>query len=164
LQVCNPQTHGLTPSSRYTTYEIRLSTNIPSFKLRNSSVRRRYSDFEYFRDILERESARVTIPPLPGKVYFNKFDDAVIEERRKGLERFLKIVVGHPLLQTGSRVLGSFVQGMFLLLRQPNMPGEYPLTPTCRPQLGPQCLVDPTAAFSSHDDQLYAHFQKNTLS
>ncbi|KAI4788040.1 Phox-like protein [Aureobasidium sp. EXF-8845] len=108
--VCNPQTHGLTPSSRYTTYEIRLSTNIPSFKLRNSSVRRRYSDFEYFRDILERESARVTIPPLPGKVYFNKFDDAVIEERRKGLERFLKIVVGHPLLQTGSRVLGSFVQ------------------------------------------------------
>jgi len=57
----------------------------------------------------------VTIPPLPGKVYFNKFDDAVIEERRKGLERFLKIVVGHPLLQTGSRVLGAFVQGMWLL-------------------------------------------------
>lgn len=79
-------------------------------------MRRRYSDFEYFRDILERESARVTIPPLPGKVYFNKFDDAVIEERRKGLERFLKIVVGHPLLQTGSRVLGSFVQGAFHLL------------------------------------------------
>jgi sorting nexin-3/12 len=120
-QVCNPQTHGLTPSSRYTTYEIRLSTNIPSFKLRNSSVRRRYSDFEYFRDILERESARVTIPPLPGKVYFNKFDDAVIEERRKGLERFLKIVVGHPLLQTGSRVLGSFVQGTFPLLH-PTLP------------------------------------------
>ena len=112
-QVRDPQTHGLTPNSRYTTYEIALSTNIPSFKLRNSSVRRRYSDFEYFRDILERESARVTIPPLPGKVYFNKFDDAIIEERRKGLERFLKIVVGHPLLQTGSRVLGSFVQGEF---------------------------------------------------
>ena len=40
----------------------------------------------------------------------NRFDDAVIEERRRGLERFLKIVVGHPLLQTGSRVLGGFVQ------------------------------------------------------
>ena len=117
FQIRDPQTHGLTPNSRYTTYEIALSTNIPSFKLRNSSVRRRYSDFEYFRDILERESARVTIPPLPGKVYFNKFDDAVIEERRKGLERFLKIVVGHPLLQTGSRVLGSFVQGEFDLTR-----------------------------------------------
>ena len=127
-------------------------------------MRRRYSDFEYFRDILERESARVTIPPLPGKVYFNKFDDAVIEERRKGLERFLKIVVGHPLLQTGSRVLGSFVQGMFLLLRRLRLSGKHPLTYPSRPQLGPQRLVDPSAAFSFHDDQPYAHFQKNTLS
>ena len=65
--------------------------------------------------MLERESARVTIPPLPGKVYFNKFDDGVIEERRVGLERFLRIVVGHPLLQTGSKVLANFVQGESLL-------------------------------------------------
>ncbi|KAI7218510.1 Sorting [Hortaea werneckii] len=112
IEVTDPQTHQPTssPSSRYTTYLIRLSTNIPAFKLRRSEVRRRYSDFEVFRDLLERESARVSIPPLPGKVYLNRFDDAVIEERRRGLERFLKIVVGHPLLQTGSRVLGSFVQ------------------------------------------------------
>ena len=112
-QVTDPQTHQPTasPSSRYTTYLIRLSTNIPAFKLRRSEVRRRYSDFEVFRDLLERESARVSIPTLPGKVYLNRFDDSVIEERRRGLERFLKIVVGHPLLQTGSRVLGGFVQG-----------------------------------------------------
>lgn len=43
----------------YTSYEIHTRTNIPAFKLRHSVVRRRYSDFEYFRDILERESARV---------------------------------------------------------------------------------------------------------
>jgi sorting nexin-3/12 len=112
IEVTDPQTHQPTssPSSRYTTYLIRLSTNIPAFKLRRSEVRRRYSDFEVFRDLLERESARVSIPPLPGKVYLNRFDDQVIEERRRGLERFLKIVVGHPLLQTGSRVLGGFVQ------------------------------------------------------
>ena len=79
-------------------------------------MRRRYSDFEVFRDLLERESARVSIPTLPGKVYLNRFDDSVIEERRRGLERFLKIVVGHPLLQTGSRVLGGFVQGEFSCL------------------------------------------------
>lgn len=115
IQVTDPQTHQPTasPSSRYTTYLIRLSTNIPAFKLRRSEVRRRYSDFEVFRDLLERESARVSIPTLPGKVYLNRFDDSVIEERRRGLERFLKIVVGHPLLQTGSRVLGGFVQGEF---------------------------------------------------
>jgi hypothetical protein len=111
LQVRNPRTHGM-GRSMYTDYEILCRTNIPAFKLRQSAVRRRYSDFEYFRDILERESARVTIPPLPGKVFTNRFSDDVIEGRRAGLEKFLKIVVGHPLLQTGSKVLAAFVQGM----------------------------------------------------
>jgi sorting nexin-3/12 len=73
-------------------------------------VRRRYSDFEAFRDILERESTRVNIPPLPGKVFTNRFSDEVIESRREGLERFLSIVAGHPLLQTGSKVLCAFLQ------------------------------------------------------
>ena len=110
-QVKNPQTHGSSPRNMYTSYEIHTRTNIPAFKLRHSVVRRRYSDFEYFRDILERESARVTIPPLPGKVFTNRFSDDVIEHRREGLQRFLQIVVGHPLLQTGSKVLGAFIQG-----------------------------------------------------
>lgn len=79
-------------------------TNIPAFKLRHSKVRRRYSDFEAFRDILERESTRVNIPPLPGKVFTNRFSDEVIESRREGLERFLGIVAGHPLLQV-SRIV-----------------------------------------------------------
>lgn len=98
----------------YTSYEIVCKTNIPAFKLKHSVVRRRYSDFEYFRDILERESARVTIPPLPGKVFTNRFSDDVIEHRREGLQRFLQIVVGHPLLQTGSKVLVGFVQGKYI--------------------------------------------------
>jgi sorting nexin-3/12 len=110
-QVKNPQTHGI-GRGMYTDYEIVCRTNIPAFKLKHSIVRRRYSDFEYFRDILERESARVTIPPLPGKVFTNRFSDDVIEHRKEGLQRFLQIVVGHPLLQTGSKVLVGFVQGM----------------------------------------------------
>jgi len=118
-QVKNPQTHG-TSRTMYTDYEIVCRTSIPAFKLKHSTVRRRYSDFEYFRDILERESSRVTIPPLPGKVFTNRFSDDVIEHRREGLERFLQIVVGHPLLQTGpSKVLASFVQGQPPLHDQP---------------------------------------------
>lgn len=113
-QVKNPMTHG-TSRNMYTDYEIVCRTNIPAFKLKHSTVRRRYSDFEYFRDILERETARVTIPPLPGKVFTNRFSDDVIEHRREGLQRFLQIVVGHPLLQTGSKVLASFVQGVWPL-------------------------------------------------
>lgn len=114
IEVRNPRTHGI-GRHMYTDYEILCRTNIPAFKLRQSAVRRRYSDFEYFRDILERESARVTIPPLPGKVFTNRFSDDVIEGRRAGLEKFLKIVVGHPLLQTGSKVLAAFVQGEYSL-------------------------------------------------
>ena len=85
----------------YTDYEVVCKTNIPAFKLRHSVVRRRYSDFEAFRDVLERESTRVNIPPLPGKVFTNRFSDEVIEARREGLERFLTVVAGHPLLQVG---------------------------------------------------------------
>jgi len=87
----------------YTDYEVVCKTNIPAFKLRHSVVRRRYSDFEAFRDILERESTRVNVPPLPGKVFTNRFSDEVIEARREGLERFLTVVAGHPLLQVRSR-------------------------------------------------------------
>jgi sorting nexin-3/12 len=89
-------------------------TNIPAFKLRHSLVRRRYSDFEAFRDILEHESTRVNIPPLPGKVFTNRFSDEVIESRREGLERFLSIVAGHPLLQVSilATAILVFVKGV----------------------------------------------------
>ncbi|CAG8481923.1 1746_t:CDS:2 [Diversispora eburnea] len=122
IEVRNPQTHGY-GRKMFTDYEIvcrvsimryyaRLNaqTNIPAFKLKQSSVRRRYSDFEWFRDVLERESSRVNIPSLPGKVFTNRFADEVIEARREGLERFLQIVAGHPLIQTGSKVLSAFIQ------------------------------------------------------
>ncbi|CAG8673700.1 18699_t:CDS:2 [Racocetra persica] len=109
IEVRNPQTQGF-GRKMYTDYEIVCRTNIPAFKFKYSSVRRRYSDFEWFRDVLERESSRVNIPPLPGKVFTNRFSDEVIEARREGLERFLQIVAGHPLLQTGSKVLSAFIQ------------------------------------------------------
>ncbi|GHJ90008.1 hypothetical protein NliqN6_6410 [Naganishia liquefaciens] len=109
VEVGNPQTHG-TGRKMYTDYQIITKTNIPAFKLQQSVVRRRYSDFEAFRDILEKESTRVTIPQLPGKVFTNRFSDEVIAKRQEALQRFLEIVAGHPLLQTGSKVLSAFLQ------------------------------------------------------
>lgn len=44
-------------------------------------------------------------------MFTNRFTDDVIEQRREGLQRFLEIVAGHPLLQTGSKVLCAFLQG-----------------------------------------------------
>lgn len=98
VEVRNPRTQGQ-GRKMFTEYEVVTRTNIPAFKLRYSSVWRRYSDFDYFRELLERESNRVNIPPLPGKVFTNRFSEEVIETRREGLERFLQIVAGHPLLQ-----------------------------------------------------------------
>lgn len=87
-------------------------TNIPAFKKRNSRVRRRYSDFVALRKMLEQETSKVVIPPLPGKILLNsnKFNDLNIEKRRQGLEKFLTVVSGHPLLQTGLQTLTDFIQ------------------------------------------------------
>ncbi|TPX55319.1 hypothetical protein PhCBS80983_g05413 [Powellomyces hirtus] len=110
IEIRNPQFHG-NGRTKYVDYEIVCNTNIPAFKLKTSTVRRRFSDFEWFRDALERESTRVNIPPLPPKVYFNnRYSDEVVEQRRQSLERFLQIVAGHPLLQTGSKILCPFIQ------------------------------------------------------
>lgn len=109
VEVRNPITHGH-GRKMFTDYEVVTRTNIPAFKLSYSCVRRRYSDFDYFRDLLERESNRVNIPLLPGKVYTSRFSEEVIEARREGLERFLQIVAGHPLLQTGSKHMAAFLQ------------------------------------------------------
>ncbi|KAG7274887.1 hypothetical protein CRUP_014672 [Coryphaenoides rupestris] len=112
IDVSNPETTGL-GRGRFTTYEIRLKTNLPIFKLKESRVRRRYSDFEWLRAELERES-KVVVPPLPGKALARQlpfrgddgiFDDSFIEERRQGLEQ----VAGHPLSQN-ERCLHMFLQ------------------------------------------------------
>ncbi|RKP31655.1 putative golgi membrane protein-sorting protein [Metschnikowia bicuspidata] len=110
IEVRNPQTHF--GREQYTDYEILCRTNIPTFRKRQSRVRRRYSDFVALRKMLEQDLSRVVIPPLPGKILLtlNKFNDLNIENRRLGLEKFLTIVSGHPLLQTGLKTLVDFLQ------------------------------------------------------
>ncbi|CDQ76642.1 sorting nexin-3 isoform X1 [Oncorhynchus mykiss] len=116
IDMSNPETVGV-GRTRFTTYEIRLKTNLPIFKLKESRVRRRYSDFQWLRGELERDS-KVVVPPLPGKALSRQlpfrgddgiFDDSFIEERRAGLEQFLNKVAGHPLAQN-KRCLHMFLQ------------------------------------------------------
>ncbi|KAJ1677871.1 Sorting nexin-3 [Spiromyces aspiralis] len=91
IEIKNPITHMVNNKKHHTSYEIVCRTNIPAFRYKYSSVRRRYSDFEWLRDQLEQETTRVNIPMLPGKVFTNRFLDEVIESRREGLERFLQM-------------------------------------------------------------------------
>merc|ERR1719167_1874219 len=75
-----------------------MKTNMPVFKLREVSVRRRYSEFKWLRDEVTR-TVQINVPSLPGKAItkqlpFLKNDDGIfeeefIEERRVGLEDFI---------------------------------------------------------------------------
>ncbi|XP_041354053.1 sorting nexin-12-like [Gigantopelta aegis] len=116
IDMCNPQTHGV-GKKRYTDYELRMRTNLPVFKLKESTSRRRYSDFEWLRNELERDS-KIVVPPLPGKALKRQlpfrgddgiFEEDFIEERRKGLEQFINKVAGHPLAQN-EKCLHMFLQ------------------------------------------------------
>jgi len=116
IDVVNPQTHGI-GKKRYTDYEVRMRTNLPVFKVKESSVRRRYSDFDWLKGELERDS-KIVVPPLPGKAWGRQlpfrndegiYDDEFIEDRRKGLEQFVNKVAGHPLAQN-ERCLHMFLQ------------------------------------------------------
>ncbi|KRZ84288.1 Sorting nexin-12 [Trichinella sp. T8] len=133
IEVCNPITHGV-GKNRYTDYDIRMKaglfilntlltgiiiidTNLPIFKLKESCVRRRYSDFEWLRNELERDS-KIVVPPLPGKALKRQlpfrnddgiFEVSFIEDRRLGLEQFINKVAGHPLAQN-EKCLHMFLQ------------------------------------------------------
>ncbi|KAJ7395540.1 Sorting nexin-12 [Pitangus sulphuratus] len=128
IDIFNPQTVGM-GRARYTSYELRMrrdlqincfasfQTNLPIFKLKESCVRRRYSDFEWLKNELERDS-KIVVPPLPGKALKRQlpfrgdegiFEESFIEERRQGLEQFINKIAGHPLAQN-ERCLHMFLQ------------------------------------------------------
>merc|ERR1711963_343549 len=124
IDISDPQTHGVA-KKRYTDYEVRMKTNLPVFKLKESSNRRRYSDFEWLRNELERDS-KIVVPPLPGKALKLQlpfrgddgiFEESFIEERRSGLEQFINKIAGHPLAQN-ERCLHMFLQ-------EPNIDRNY---------------------------------------
>lgn len=113
----NTNSNSNTIVNKFTDYEIVTRTNLPQFPKRISHVRRRYSDFELFRHFLKREIQfndrlnKVKIPHLPSKlIWQNRFDPAVIEQRRKDLEQWLRFVAGHPLIQTNCPTLIRFLQ------------------------------------------------------
>eukprot|EP00123_Amoebidium_parasiticum_P000970 comp11931_c0_seq1/m.6596 comp11931_c0_seq1/g.6596 ORF comp11931_c0_seq1/g.6596 comp11931_c0_seq1/m.6596 type:complete len:160 (-) comp11931_c0_seq1:256-735(-) len=117
IDVVNPQTYG-EGRNRYTDYEVRMRTNIPIFKLKEFTCRRRFSDFEWLKLELERDG-KIVVPPLPSKAITRQmkiwskddgiFEENFIEERRRGLEEFINKIAGHPLAQS-EKSLHMFLQ------------------------------------------------------
>lgn len=69
-------------------------------------MRRRYSDFVWLKQELERDS-KILVPPLPSKAYMRQiafwsnddgiFNEQFIEQRRKELERFINKYAAAPI-------------------------------------------------------------------
>lgn len=75
------------------------------------TIRKRYSEFDVFRDQLQRKfpGRRNEIPDLPPKSMLFKFRAAFLESRRKGLEYFLLCVLLNPVFASDP-IVKTFVQ------------------------------------------------------
>jgi len=116
IDLSKPEVHGF-GNKRFCDYEVKMKTNLPVFKLKEATVRRRYSDFEWLASELEKNS-KIVVPQLPGKAWKRQvpwrqdegiFEDEFLENRRQGLEAFINKVAGHPLAQN-ERCLHMFLQ------------------------------------------------------
>ncbi|KAF4526146.1 hypothetical protein B566_EDAN012457 [Ephemera danica] len=111
ISVREPVSFSPNPFSSYTNFTIYVETSHPAFSVSRSAARRRFSEFRWLRRQLWRHHPHRKPPELPpaGVLKWNKFDDAFLEERRAGLQTFLREVVCVPTY-LGERVLHLFLQ------------------------------------------------------
>mmetsp|Transcript_41280 Transcript_41280/g.106805 ORF Transcript_41280/g.106805 Transcript_41280/m.106805 type:complete len:191 (+) Transcript_41280:248-820(+) len=73
------------------------------------TARRRYREFRSLRKKLLRDYPSLKEVPFPGKKYFSRMADAVVEDRRWKLERFLSRVLSLPFPKEGNGLLNRFL-------------------------------------------------------
>ncbi|KAF9995426.1 intercellular trafficking and secretion [Entomortierella chlamydospora] len=88
----------------YISYQVNTKTSMKTFSGTSVSVRRRFQDFAWLHNVLNRDFPAAVLPPLPDKhrlryVRGDRFNPEFIEKRRASLERFLKKIAVHPVLQ-----------------------------------------------------------------
>ncbi|KAK4520835.1 60S ribosomal protein L34B [Mucor velutinosus] len=89
---------------------------------RQTSVRRRYSDFYWFWETLLKRYPFRVIPNLPPKKISGK-DKAFLEKRCQGLSRFINCIVRHPVLKNDEEVITFLTeQTEFLAWRRAKLP------------------------------------------
>ena len=71
-------------------------------------VRRRFSDFEWLREILMNQYINCIIPPIYKKSYFMGLDDYVVSKRVRVLQKFISEILAHPLLRN-SQIFYDFI-------------------------------------------------------
>ena len=74
----------------------------------NTSVRKRYSDFEWLSTVLTNNYIGSLIHPIPKKNYGSRFNEAFVSKRMQTLEKFLKSLTQDPLIRN-SQILYDFL-------------------------------------------------------
>ncbi|CAL8294394.1 unnamed protein product [Merluccius merluccius] len=98
-------------------YEIFLHTNSMCFRRKTSCVRRRYSEFVWLRHCLQQNALIIELPKLPPwNPFFSLTNKEQLNQRMKGLQEFLEIVLQTPLLLSDCR-LHLFLQSDLSLPR-----------------------------------------------
>ncbi|XP_040820998.1 sorting nexin-10 isoform X2 [Ochotona curzoniae] len=73
------------------------------FTMKTSCVRRRYREFVWLRQRLQSNALLVQVPELPSKnLFFNMNNRQHVDQRRQGLEDFLRKVLQNALLLSDS--------------------------------------------------------------
>lgn len=72
-------------------------------------VQKRYSDFFAFRKALQTRWPGVFIPSMPPKKVYGNMNNAFLEDRKKGLEKFLKGVARYEFFVT-SKEFNLFIR------------------------------------------------------
>ena len=84
-------------------------TNLPEFQYGQFSVIRRYSDFVWLHDMLQKDVPGSIVPPLPEKAVVGRFSADFVESRRRLLEKFCVRLAAHEEL-SDSKYFKLFLQ------------------------------------------------------
>lgn len=92
---------------KHTNYVVKHLVNLPDTEAsKDRSVIRRYSDFVWLQEVLLKRYPFRLIPELPPKKIGTQNADAVfLERRRRGLTRFINLVMKHPILSKDDLLL-----------------------------------------------------------
>lgn len=100
-----PEREGLL--FKHTNYSVKHLVELPGQdSAKDNCVVRRYSDFLWLQETLLRRYPFRMVPELPPKKLGSQIADKIfLEKRRKGLLRFINLVMKHPVFQKDDLVL-----------------------------------------------------------
>ncbi|KAJ8602356.1 hypothetical protein CTAYLR_004244 [Chrysophaeum taylorii] len=93
----------------YISYKVNTQTNLPEYSYGQFSVIRRYSDFVWLSEQLNKDVPGSIVPPLPEKAVVGRFSAEFVESRRRMLEKFLTRLSAHEELRE-SKYFKLFLQ------------------------------------------------------